>query len=56
MLLCLYILEGWLRCVFEGINKAVFADLFLGQSEVAFITLIVIRGASAPGFDDVCSE
>ena len=51
VLLCLYVLEGWLRCVFEGINKAVFADLFLGQSEVAFATLIVQSGgASALAF------
>jgi hypothetical protein len=51
LLLCLYVLEGWLRCVFEGINKAVFADLFLGQSEVAFATLIVQSGgASALAF------
>ena len=51
VLLCVYVLEGWLRCVFEGINKAVFADLFLGQSEVAFATLIVQSGgASALAF------
>lgn len=51
VLLAIYALEGLLRCIFEGINKGVFADLFLGQSEVAFATLIVQSGgASALAF------
>lgn len=51
VLLAVYALEGIIRCIFEGINKGVYADLFLGESEVAFATLIVQSGgASAIAF------
>ena len=47
-ILCLiYSFEGVLRCIFEGINKAIFADFFQKQPEVAFATIIVQSGGTS---------
>lgn len=46
-LLLIYGCGGMGRCIFEGVNKAVFADMFVGQEEEAFAAGIVQSGGAA---------
>lgn len=43
----MYILAGSGRAVFEGTNKAVFADFFPNDKEAAFANVIIQSGGSA---------
>jgi hypothetical protein len=51
ILVGVYMLEGTARCVFEGANRAVFADFFFEQKEAAFANIVwQSGGASTFGF------
>ena len=43
----LYILGGFGRAIFEGTNKAVFADFFPNDKEAAFANVIMQSGGAA---------
>lgn len=51
ILVSVYMLEGTARCVFEGANRAVFADFFFEHKEAAFANIVwQSGGASTFGF------
>jgi len=46
-LVIIYMCEGLARCIFEGVNKGVFADFFPMQKEQAFAANVVQSGGTA---------
>ena len=47
ILIGVYMLEGTARCVFEGANRAVFADFFFDQKEAAFANIVWQSGGAS---------